>query len=172
MDTLKARLRLEGATSTGAQALIDQAVEDARILFYGRLTAATVTMIKATAYTETPSTDAQLLRTLANSVEIKVVRRDLLRSMPTLFLDSAGRRLQQFNDEAAFVAQRNLRDELARLDDEIEEGLQKLAGEEGLDEQGSIEAVALAPDDTPDLPGATIWESMRRSSAWPTNEVG
>lgn len=161
MTVLKDALRLGGTVQAGGLAMIDQAVKDVRVRFYGRLTAARITTIKLANTVDAPATDAELLRALADSVEVRWVRLHLLRVMPALFMDGSGGRQQQWNDEGAFVARRQTDSEVERLEAELELDLAKLAGDDDLDEQQTINADVLEPDDEVDLPGATVWPGRR-----------
>jgi len=171
MTILKTRLRLEGASAAGALAQIDQAVEDVTLGFYNKLGAARVATIKATTYTEAPTSNAEILRSLANSVEVKWVRYHLIRVLPNLFMDGSGTRQQTWNDEGVFSTTPNprseLEKELARLLTEIEDGLLLLEGEVGVnDGEGTVSVTDIGPSDTPDLPGASVFPALRRSSIW------
>lgn len=161
MDTLKTRVRLQGASLPGALAVIDQAVEDARLLLYRRLGASRITQILATAYTETPATDAELERSLANSVELKIVRQDLLRKL-TGFAQAGGAVHQMWNDENAMALDAlQKRQEIERLGTEIEEGLAALAGDKDLDNTSRGRVALIGPTTPTNLPGASIWPDRR-----------
>lgn len=160
--TLKARLRLTGAASADAAAMIDQAIEEVRQKLYGRLGATRIAAIAAITYVENGTTDNQILRALANTVEIKWVRMFLLRTLPTLFMDTAGIRQQVFNDESAFTTGTNIEKELARLQAEIDQALDILSGEEALTEASSVRSDLLEADTLPDYLGGTVFPERRR----------
>lgn len=164
MTAIKTALRLEGAATASALAVIDQAVRDVRIEIYRRLSATRVTAILLTADTDAPTTDAQIVRCLATSVEIKWVRLLLLRRLPTVFIDSSGMKQQAWNDEAGFrAATTNLQKEIERLEAEIDADLEALSGDVDIDDKSAFNVSCLGPDTTPDLPGATVWPSLRLS---------
>lgn len=164
MDTLKARLRLAGATN--ASAVIDQAVEDVRVGFYRRLTAETVTTLLAIAYSEAPTTDDEVKRSLANYAEVKWVRKELLRTLPTLFMDTAGKANSLWNEEAGFQRpfQSQINKEIDKLEAEIDDALRVLSGEDGLRDNDSMNVSTIEPEDEVDYPGATIWPALRAPS--------
>ena len=99
LDLLKSRLRLSGAQEGDATKVIEQAVLDARVEFYERLGAARVDAIVAFTPSDTPSTDDELTRTLAESTEVLMVRVETMRVLPQMFLDSAGSARKAWNEE-------------------------------------------------------------------------
>lgn len=165
MTTLRTRLRLDGAKAASALAVIDQAVEDVRIGFYDRLGATRVAALVAIGYSENPTTANGVLRAKANSVEVKWVRVLLLRRLPVLFIDAQGLKQQVWNDESGFASgpERALRDEIEKLEAEIEEALLVLAGDEDPDE-AILNVSTIGPDETPDLPGASVWPGRRTTN--------
>lgn len=165
-DLLKTRLRLEGAAVAGALAVIDQSIEDARITFYRRLGAARVAALVAIAYVEAPTTESQVLRSCANSTEVKLVLVDLMRRLPMQFMDGGGNQRQVWNEEHAFAIRQNYEKELARLEQDIEDAFDLLSGSDALGEGTTMRITTIGPTDTPDLPGATVFPSQRRSSTW------
>ncbi|MCZ2418672.1 MAG: hypothetical protein LC123_02355 [Burkholderiales bacterium] len=172
MVTLKTGLRLKDARAEGALAIIDQAVMDVRLGFYRKLGASRVTELLDTASTDAPTTDAEVMRMLANSTETKWVRQLLLRRLPTMFADAAGGRQQAWNEEGAFEAtpERRLKDEIDRLEAEVEDALETLKGNTDLNDRSSVQVSTIGPSETPDLPGASIWKSRRLSSQWGERE--
>lgn len=162
LTTLTTRLRLEGAKSPGAVATINAAIEKVRQNLYRRLGVTRITALLAITYVESGDTANEILRALANTVELDWVRMLLLRTLPTLFMDTAGIRQQQFNDESAFTTGINIADELKRLQAEIDEALDLLSGEESLTDTTSVRMDLLEPDDAPDFLGGTVFPELRR----------
>lgn len=162
MTVLKARLRLTGATSADGLATIDQAVLDVRAGFYRRLGAARITEIKTTNDIDAPATNAEILRSVATATEVLWARLKLMRTLPTLFMDASGSQQQRWNDEAGFrSAIQQTEAEIKRLEAELEENLQLLEGTDDIGDESTVHATCLEPDDEPDLPGATVWPSLR-----------
>lgn len=98
LDALWAGVRLSGADDSvqdDTSALMRAAVVDARLFLYDQLTATRVAQILLTAEVSEPTTQAQLDRSRASLLEIKVVRRRLMRDLPILFRDAG----DQTNDE-------------------------------------------------------------------------
>ncbi len=163
MTTLKSKLRLSGASAADALAMLDTIVEEVRIGFYLRLTQARITTILATAYAANPTTDAGYLRALANATEVLWCRLKALRLFPTLIAEGAGNKLQSWNDEGVFrpQGQSDLAAEFTRLETELENNLEILAGEQTSGDVRTIQTFDGTPDETPDLPGATIFPNFR-----------
>lgn len=130
MAVLKTKLRLTAAAQTDTLAMIDRAVEEARIEFIYGLGEARVTAILAIAYAENATTLAALVRTKANNVEVSMVRLRLLRDLPTLFQDASGAQNQDWNETSPYSKKSDTALEIARLESEVAAGLDFLAGEE------------------------------------------
>lgn len=130
LDTLKAKLRLSAVpiSAVDTQSIIDQAVLDARVRFYRALGAARVAAILTTSFTATPTTDAQVIRALAQGTEILMVRCILMRTLPTAFLDASGDVDHRWNEEAPLreSATQGAK-ELAHCEREVEAALRELA---------------------------------------------
>lgn len=157
--TLVARLRLTGAPDSGdIQTLIDEAMLVARTEFYRQLTAARVTTILATASTATPTTDAEVLRSIAEITEERLCRRYLLRKLPTLFVDGSAAAETVWNE--APIHGGGLSDterEIRRLDAEIQENMELLIGEDSLRNESSVRGGAIGPDVKPPRPGDSLF---------------
>lgn len=168
MTALKARLRLTGAASTDALAMIDDAVERVRVGFYRRLGKTRIDAILAQIYTDAPATTAELDRTQANLTEVAWIKLILTERMPLAFMDGAAVKFQEaWNEEAPFrhLTLEDAQALIASLRAEVEEGLSLLEGEidqeEGRAKSALIEALA---DDEPDLLGGNIWPVLRRGA--------
>lgn len=143
-DLLKA-LRLSQVPDTNdAKFQIDEAIRNARVNFYTALGAAIVNATKAMPFSTQPSTTEEISRALASTVEVKMVRAELLRVMPVMFMDGANT-VQSWNQEAAFREGSYLQTkaELTRLENEIREGLTMLLS----GEIGASQIATLYPDD-------------------------
>jgi len=130
---LKGRLRLEDLPpSSAANDILDHAILDARLTFYRRLGQTVVATLVALPYTTSPTTEVEVKRALAQSVEVKLVRAKLMRTLPHIWSDASGDAQRAWNDEAPY-RERGMSDaerELKRLHDEIEEDFQILEGED------------------------------------------
>ena len=154
--SLRAALRLSQVPEgNDGSALIDTAVEAAKVGFFRILGPEKVAALKAIPYTTNPTTSQDVLRVLAANTEVKWVRSQLLRTMPTLFMDGSSV-MQTWNDEAAFRQGSVLqtRDELKRLQVEIDSALETLKTSV-LSATGGAELSLVQPDNTI-APGDTV----------------
>ena len=135
--TLKSALRLSAvpASALDTEAIIDEAILRARLRFYRDLGSARTNVLVALPYTALPTTDDEVLRALANTTEVKLVKCALLRDLPNTFMDASGDVNARWNEEAP-VRERGpmeLEEELRRCEEEIVAALVDLAGSSGLD---------------------------------------
>jgi hypothetical protein len=157
---LKARLRLTGvpASSPDTLAIIDEAVLRARITFYRELGERRVTQLKAITYTINPTTEDGILRALANSVEIDLVRIVLLELLPNTFMDASGDANKRWNEEGLWRERgpSDLRAEILRIQNSVIESMQMLALEEVLDDETSLKGFTISPLVTSPRPGDSL----------------
>lgn len=129
--TLKAKLRLSAvpASATDTESIFDEAILRARVKFYRELGPVRTNQIVALTFTELPTTDDEVIRALANTIEVKMVYCELLRLLPNTFMDASGDTNSRWQEEAPTRERGNfeLNDELRRCEDEINSGLQELA---------------------------------------------
>lgn len=160
LATLKTRLRLSGVplAATDTLGIIDDAVLRARMRFYRRLGAKRVADIVSLTYQEDPTTDDQILRALANSVEVNIVRFELMQTLPTTFMDASGDANKKWNEEALFRERgpTERQKELTRLENQIEEDMQMLALEEELAAESGIQTYDGSNTIDPPSPGDSI----------------
>jgi hypothetical protein len=171
LDTLKAKLRLTKLPAdSAANDLLDESILDARVEFHRRLGATRVGQIGALAFVANPTTADEILRALANTVEVKLVRVRLMRTLPVLFQDSSGEANRAWDEEAPFreAGLSSLDKEIKRLEDEIEEAFQILEGEE----QQGAEADWRVFDGTPDFCPPRPGDSVRPYGGTNQNELG
>lgn len=166
LPTLKAALRLTGvpSSSTDTHAIIDEAILRARLAFYRRLGTTRVGQLSATVYNANPTTEDEVLRALANTVETRLVYVELLRKLPNQFMDASGTANRSWNEEAPYRERgaTSAEKEIQRLLDEIEEDMQMLAEEEGLADETSIKTFDGTPVCRPPRPGDSI-RGIRRN---------
>lgn len=125
---LRKALRLsQVADENDAVHQIDEAIRASRVKIFQALGQTKVTEILALPYVQRPLTQADYMRMLASTVETKMVRAELMRVMPLMFMDGANT-VQAWQQEAAFREGSFLqtRDELRRLETDIQEGLTML----------------------------------------------
>jgi hypothetical protein len=157
LAALKAQLRLTGATSPDAEALILGAMQKARVGIYDRLGASRVTQIQGMTATDTPSTPDELTRARAINVEISWVRMFLLRAMPTMFRDGSSGIQQSWNEEgiARPTGVSEITIEISRLNTEIEGQIKELSGEDT--DNSGINVDVIGPEATNVFPGSQIF---------------
>jgi hypothetical protein len=133
---------------------IDEAISVSRQRLFSSLGSANVTTLLSYPYNTTPVTQEEYARATACSVEIKMVRLELLRVMPTLFMDGTSA-VQQWQEDAAFreSSYLQIRDEIRRLENDIQQGLAFLVS--GIQTIGDAEVIS--PAGTPISPGGTIF---------------
>jgi hypothetical protein len=114
-----------------------------------------IASLQAIAYPKAPTSDTEFLRVLAAATEIKVVRAELLRTIPTMFMDGSIAE-KSWQEEAGFRYNSNLalRDELKRLEAEIQGALAQLIAMQ-LTAGGAVSVTVVAPDTT-SSPGESI----------------
>ena len=98
-NLLLERLRLKGASSTAAQAIVDEAIESVRVDLYSKLSKAIVDEILAITYVPNPTTTDGIRRARANRLETLMVKVYLLRRMPVLFIDTTDKDDEIWNEE-------------------------------------------------------------------------
>lgn len=152
---LLSRLRLSGVPEDrDAMEQIREGMREARTTFYRRLRLLKIEEIQSFASTGTPRTDNEYFRTLAELVEVKLVKASLLRSLKTIFADG-GNDLGQMWNEAGLGRQMDRYDiekEIKRLESEIEDALQILEGSELPGAEHSIESMVVGTTDEDDVP--------------------
>jgi hypothetical protein len=138
-----------------ALSMIDAAIQSASVLFYRTLGPVRIASLQAIAYPKAPTSDTEFLRVLAAATEIKVVRAELLRTIPTMFMDGSIAE-KSWQEEAGFRYNSNLalRDELKRLEAEIQGALAQLIAMQ-LTAGGAVSVTVVAPDTT-SSPGESI----------------
>lgn len=160
LDTLKAKVRLaELPSASAANAILDEVILVSRLDFYRRLGKERVDYLLAITFNENPTTEDEVLRALANAVEVKLVRCHLLRRLPTTFMDASGEVNKVWNEEApvrelgVLEAER----EIERCESEIEADMQLLEGDSTIgDDCSHVQAYDGTPNFCPPRPGDTI----------------
>lgn len=163
LPTLKTKLRLSGVSddpSVDASAMIDESILAVRTKFYARLGITKVAALVAITFVPAPSTEPEILRAVANTCEVNMVRLELMDRLPWLWSDSSGEAQKAWNEEAPFrekgsVTFQALREELMQ---EIEEALSLLEGSEVIGEEQGIKAF----DGRPECPAPQIGRTLRR----------
>ena len=167
LATLKAQLRLSGLDATADSAsMLNRAILTVRLNFMRHLGAARVTEIVALAFSESPVSENEITRAVANVTETDWVRYELMAVLPTLFQDSSGSAQDIWNHEAPF--RRQGQSDIARMREElmseIEQNLIQLAGDESLGEEDSIaQGGVIDPEEDPPQPFGSIFPVVGRA---------
>lgn len=133
LDTLKGKLRLSGIEAgTDAENMLDEAVLTVRAGFFREIGQERVGIIQAITFVADPTTNEQALRATANVCEVKWVRAEVLRTMPTVFQDSSAEAANIFQTEALFrdTSDQQIETQRRHLMSEIEDHLDLLRGDE------------------------------------------
>lgn len=160
LTELKARLRLTGVPKgADAHAMISDGVLGAREIFYRRLSQTRVEQLRAFPRTRHTMSSEEHLRQIAEQTEVKVVRLDLMKSMPVLFQDSSAVALQEWNQNGILRAARlkEKSDQLNLLQAEIEENFQILAGEEFAGSETNTQIYDGSPAVVPPRAGSSVF---------------
>lgn len=142
--------------------IVDEAIINARMSFIERLSIPRIDKIVADggSYTTTPSTNQAFLLTLAASTEVKLVRCELLYTLPQAYMDASGDLLKRWNVEAPF-REMDVRDaEAARLalDAQIEKAMEFLEGQDAV----AAESLVNTWNGTPLDPTPRLGDSLQR----------
>lgn len=159
LANLKSKIRLSGVPATSdADDIINEVILTVRSGFYRELGAARVAALVALPFSETPTTDDQILRAVANVTEVKWVRCELIRLLPTMFKDGNADATQVFHDEALFrdTTANELDQERLLCMEEIRQNLDLLAGDEEIASEASLRISSVEPECPSPLPGDTI----------------
>jgi hypothetical protein len=141
LATLKPKLRLSGVpTTSDADDIINEAILTVRQKFYRELGTSRITVLKAIAFVENPTTDNQILRAVANNTEVLWVRCELMCKLPMMFMDGNAEQNQIFQDEALFreTTANELEQARIRCELEIQQNLDLLRGDEEIASETTI----------------------------------
>lgn len=141
LATLKSKIRLSGvASANDAEDIINEAILTVRSGFYRELGAARTAVLVALPFSESPTTENEILRAVANITEVKWVRLELMRTLPTMFKDGTAEQNQIFQDEALFrdTTQQQLDADRLLCEQQISENLDLLRGDESLGTESTI----------------------------------
>ncbi len=157
---LKSQLRLTGQPAAGdGTAIFEAALLEAKSGFLRELGAARVAVLVALPFSENPTTADQALRAIANETELKWVRKILIRTLPTLFLDASADQNQIYQDEATWRGSPAglLEEERLRLCNEIEANMDLLRADETIGDESEIRISSPQQTAVDPLPGGTLF---------------
>lgn len=181
-EVLLSSLRLSGLEDKpdgDANSLVEQAIQSSVVRFYSELTVDRIGEIKAVQYVPNPSTVDQSVRLLANLTEQRLVKLDLMATMPHRFLDGGGSVRQDWNEEAPLLDDSEERAiQRRRLEKQIADAFPVLAGDTALTDNPSkkIRASTLGPANskytgpTNVYPGGTVFPPGAGSGTYPPGD--
>lgn len=160
IDALKDSIRLGGAVSKEAEALIQGAVQKVRLSLFDRLGADRVTELQGYPFEENPTTSTGLLRLRACLTESSWVKLHLMRAMPILFRDAAAAAGETWNQDALGrqIDSAWLKQEMQSLEAEINDSLVILEGEQ--DSEGPSVRASTIGTDTNTSPGSRYFTEI------------
>lgn len=159
LNALKGKLRLaQLPTSSAANDILDEVILVARTDFYRRLGPTRVGQLLAISFNENPTTEDEVLRALANVVEVKLVRCHLLRRLPTAFMDASGQVNKTWNEEAPVreLGVLQAQEEIERCQQEIERDMELLEGEQTIGDECRVKSFDGTPNFQRPQLGATV----------------
>lgn len=159
-DTLRKQLRLSSVPAgVDADEMISTAILEVRANFIRRLGLTRINILVAMPFSQTPATENESLRLVANITELIWVKTLLMRNLTVMFLDGAGGALQDYHNESAFRSTGPFeRDrEIKRLNAEIQENLELLEGTESIQDETEGHIALIESDTDPALPGGTAF---------------
>jgi hypothetical protein len=162
--TVKARLRMTGVPAgTDAESLIEEAIRTVRVGFYRKLSSSRITTLLGYASTDNPSTSTEVLRVQAEITELKWIRYELMRTIPTLFFDSSPSSGEAWNREG-LVRGMGTDERTKEMDRLMADVIGALDGLEGVDEypnEVSNKVQAFAPAPPVPAPGDSLFGGWR-----------
>lgn len=129
-EILEKALRLSGVGDTkDAQEQIDRAIQAAGVTLFRYLGGTRIAQLQAIPCTARPTTQPEHERAMAEDVEIKLCRLELLPVLRVVFMESGGDVHEAWNQEDLHArSARELKQELSRLRSEVDSMLAVLAG--------------------------------------------
>lgn len=164
IPTLKAKLRLSGATAADTDAMLLDTVKLVRVNLYDKLSASRISTLLSYPVSDNPSSDHELLREKAAQAESLWVRMIMFRRIPVLFMDSSGTTQQQWNDEGLT---RNMGNKIAEELERMQLDLDLLIGDllDDSNNSGSLNRVTVFEPDpcTTPRPGQSLRGNFGRN---------
>lgn len=154
LDAMKQELRLSGVPAIGedANVILENALLEVRTGFYRRLGITRVGQLVAfTANDTAPTTESEILRSIARTVEVKWTFVVLMDRLPTLWMDDSGGAWMQFNEQGTFrkMSLADRADARKRMLTDIEQSMVILAGDQTLGEESGVNVGTYGNEDCP-----------------------
>lgn len=151
LAAMKAELKLSGVPATGedANVILEDVLLQVRTGFYRRLGITRVGQLVAfTANYVNPTTNDEILRAVAKSVEVKWTWCLLGERLPQSWMDDSGGAWQRYNEQGTFrkMSLREREEQCDRYKDEIEQAMILLSGEQSLGDESGINVTTFSPE--------------------------
>jgi hypothetical protein len=140
-------------------AQLDVSIKVARTTLFRRLGSATITLLLSYSSTDNPTTSDGYLRAIAEDVELKIVKRELLQYYNHLLMEQGNGGVEAWNEDPFLrkFASSDTAKETELLTISIEMDLSLLSGESSIGDESAVRSSILEPDIKPLPPGATTW---------------
>lgn len=147
------RLRLDSVPDINdVHGLIDQAIDDVRTGFYRRIGSDRISYLQSLPASQSVSTEADFMRTLAVNTEVKWVRLELMRTLGMQFVAGSASN-QIWNEESVRdVTLAAMAEERRMIQKEIDNNNDVLAARIQPNEIGGFRIVTISPTETPPKP--------------------
>ncbi len=160
LELLKKRVRLADLpVNKNGITIFEEGIQSSRVFFYRRLGQDRITQILSYGNVkDAPATANEYMRLMAALCEVKVVKKHLAIHCNMLVQDAGDSSLQKWNEEGAFRESSpfELNSYIKKLDNEIEDDIDFLKGEETPGSENLIRASTFEPDETPPRPFDSI----------------
>lgn len=174
LAAVKAQLRLSGISAgSDAQAMLEAAVLQVRTGFYARLGSTRMAALLAITPVASPTTNDQILRSIANLCETLWVRCILLDKLPIVFMDNSGGDVEFINQEGTFrsISPERLDGDRQRCALQVEEWLALLAGETEIGNAPDVQVHTQADQEPRMYPFGSLLGDNPRLWGNPTREI-
>lgn len=165
-DSLLAKLRMSSDAEAASSEVVDEGLLQVRAAIYGHLGEARVTQIRATSYTESATTPAQILRLTAAQVELYGLKARLLRDAPVFFMEAKNTAEEAWNDDDLLRNAMNDEDAISYFEGLFLRGLEAL--ESGEEVSSGITFRTFSPsNDAQKTIGKSITSGKGLGGLWP-----
>lgn len=156
VPAMQQELKLRGIPASGDDALVvlADAILQARLMFHRRLGSTRVGQLVAfNEDYDDPTTNDELLRALAKTVEVKLTWCYLADRLPQNWMDDSGGAWQQYNEQGTFrkMGLREREEQRERFMREIDEAMAILAGDVELGDDNGVNVTTFSPECPPRL---------------------
>jgi hypothetical protein len=174
LAAVKGQLRLSGVVEgSDAHAMLEAAVLQVRTGFYSRLGNSRMTFLIGLVPVQSPTSDDEILRRIADLCETLWIRMILLDKLPAVFMDNSGGDLEFINQEGTFrsITPERLDRERERMALQIEEWLALLAGDVAIGDAPLVQVHTQADQEPRMFPFGSLVGQNPRLWGNPTRDI-